>query len=127
MKTINGTKNPLLKILKENDVVMVELCSTERANFKQICRLHNLKYTPTDGEFDFDWLNFDAEILYVNFRIHPTMIHCIGNCLAITEIVPIDLIETYARQNEMWNPEKYQLSDAELEAKLVIANAKQII
>lgn len=117
METINGTKNPLLKTLKENDVVMVELRSKERANFKQICRLYNLKYTPADEKYDFDWLDFDAEVLYVNWRVHPTMVNCIGNCLAIGEIIPTGLIETYVRQNEMWKPEAYPLSDAELESK----------
>ena len=118
METIDGTRNPILKTLKENDGVMVELQSTERAAFKQICRLSNLKYSPADETCDFDWLDFDAEVLYVNYRLHKTMISCIGNCLAITEIIPLPLVKTYVRQNDMWKPTMYPLSDAELQLRI---------
>jgi hypothetical protein len=114
------TKNSLLKTLKENDIVIVELNSKERANYKQICRIYNLKYLPADEKFSFDWLDFDSEILYVNWRVHPTMIDCIGNCLAITEILSKELIGIYVRQYEMWKPEEYPLSDAELETKQML-------
>lgn len=116
MKTENGTKNPILKILKENDIVLVELPSDMRVNYFQICKIYNLKYTPSNDEFDFDWLDFNTEVLYVNWRVHPTLINqCIGNCLAITEVIPVELIETFVVQYRMWKPEEYPLSDAELE------------
>ena len=117
METINGTKNPIIKTLKEGDIVLVEVPSAERAAFKQICKLHNLKYYPADEQFDFDWLDFDAEILYTNYRMHKSMIKCIGNCLAIEEILDPSYVEIYVRQNDMWKPEMYQLSDVELETR----------
>jgi hypothetical protein len=117
METKNGTKNPLLKTLKDGDVVMVEIPSSG-ATFKEIVKLKNLKYQPADEKFDFDWLDFDCDILYVNQRVHKDMLQSsLGNCLAITEIIPTDLIEHTARQNDMWRSDLHLMSDAELEQK----------
>jgi len=113
----NSFNNPILKEIKNGDIVMVEMPSKLRAAYKQICKLTDIKYEPADKETPFDWLNFKSEILYTNYRLHPTMMHCIGNCLAISEIIPAELIDTYVRQNEMWRPEQYPLSDAEFEQK----------
>jgi len=122
METKNGTKNPLLKTLKDGDVVMVEVPSSG-ASFKQIVKLKNLKYQSADNEFDFDWLHFDSDVLYVNQRTHKDIMQCMGNCLAITEIIPTELIEHTARQNDMWRSDLHLMSDAELEQKRNFANA----
>ena len=122
METKNGTKNPLLKILKAEDVVMVEIPSSG-ATFKQIVKLKNLKYQPADNEFDFDWLDFDSDVLYVNQRTHKDILQCLGNCLSITEIIPTELIEHIARQNDMWRSDLHLMSDAELEQKRNFVNS----
>ena len=122
METKNGTKNPLLKSLKDGDVVMVEIPSSG-ATFKQIVKIKNVKYQSADDEFDFDWLDFESDVLYVNRRTHKDILQCMGNCLAITEIIPPELIEHTARQNDMWRSDLHLMSDAELEQKIKFVNA----
>lgn len=107
--------NPILKTLKEGDIVMVELVSKNGKPFKQICQLSNLKYFPADETYDSDWLEFKTEVLYTNFRMSPNAIYCIGNCLAITEVIPKELVQIYVTREGMWNPEQYPLSDEEVE------------
>lgn len=110
--------NPLLKNIKEGDIVLMEIQSSERNSFKEICKLSNLNFQPADKEFNFDWLEFEGEILYTNFRLHKSMLDKpMGNCLSITEIIPIDLVETYVRINDMWRANNFLMSDQELEYK----------
>ncbi len=90
--------------------------------FKQICRIFNLRYIPVDDRYSFDWLHFDSEVLYLNIRLHKSAMTSLGNCMAITEIIPIEIIETIARNNDMWKSDKYQLSDTEFEAKKLSCN-----
>lgn len=116
MITDNGTKNPLIKILKDGDVVLMEIPSISRT-LMQIVRLKNLKYQPANEEFDFDWLEFEGDVLYVNARHHQSMLSPIGNCLSITEIIPTELIENYAKKYDMWRSDLHLLSDAEFEVK----------
>lgn len=108
----------ILKTLKENDVVMIELHSTERANVKEICRIFNLKLIPADEKHSSDWLDFDAEVLYTNIKLHKSMLNeSLGNCQAITEKIEISQIEQVARVNDMWKADMYLMTDAELEHK----------
>ena len=110
--------NPILKYIKNNDIVLFELPSTERTNIKEIVRIYNLNFIPADDGFKFDWLEFEGEILYTNIRLHHSMINKpIGNCLAITEIIPNDFVEQYARANDLWKATDFLLSDNELEQK----------
>jgi hypothetical protein len=115
METKNGTKNPILKTLKDGDVVMIYIPFPSGQSARQIVRLKNIKYLPADDKFDFDWLDFDCDVLYVNQRTHKDVLQCWGNCVSIAEVIPADLIEITARQNDMWLWDLYQLSDAELE------------
>lgn len=110
--------NPILESLQENDIVMIELPSTERSDVKQICRIFNLNFTKSDNEKDIDWLDFDGEILYTNIKLHKTMLdYPLGNCMAITEHINADQLEQIARVNDMWKTDMYLMSDAEFEYK----------
>ena len=118
-------KNNLLETLKENDIVMIEIPSTERSHVKEICRIYNLKFTKADEKSNFDWLDFDGEILYTNIKLHKSMMNePIGNCMSITHKIDKDHVEQMARVNDMWKSDMYLLSDAELEQKRAIATAK---
>lgn len=110
--------NRILETLKENDIVMIEVPSMNRANVKEICRIYNLKFKKADVERKLDWLEFDGEILYTNIKLHKSMLNdpC-GNCLAITHKVDAEQLEQIARVNDMWKADMYLLSDAELEHK----------
>ena len=90
---------------------------------KQIVKLKNLKYEPADDEYDFDWLEFEGDVMYVNMRTHPKNMTPMGNCLSITEIIPAELVEITARQNDMWRSDMYLMSDAEFESKKKIVDA----
>ena len=115
----------ILKTLKENDVVMIELHSSERANVKEICRIFNLKFRPSDEEHPLDWLDFDAEILYTNLKLHKSMLNeSLGNCQAITEKIELSQIEQVVRVNDMWKADMYLMSDAELEHKRNLLNSR---
>ena len=108
--------NPILKTLNENDIVMIEVPSTERSDLKQICRIYNLKFEDKDDEYNFSWLKFDGEVLYTNTKLHKSMLNNpIGNCTAITEKIDLEHLEQIARINDMWKSDMYLLSDKELE------------
>lgn len=110
--------NNILKSLKENDIVMIEIPSSERNDVKEICRIYNLKFIPADSKYNFDWLDFDSEILYTNMKLHKSMLNqSMGNCMAITEKIDLEQVEQIARVNDMWKADKYLLSDAEFEHK----------
>lgn len=109
--------NPILKLLKEGDIVFMEVPSF-LFTVKQIIKLKNLKYEPVDDQFKFDWLNFDPEVLYTNMRWHPSLLgRCAGNCLAIKEIVPTAILEMFAANHNMWKATDNMLSDEELAAE----------
>ena len=110
MKTINGTKNPILKTLKDGDIVMIEV-----SDYKQIVKLKNIQYKPLNKKFDSDWLEFDSEVLFTNTRMHKNNMTALGNCLAITQIIPNEIVENIASQNKMWKADMYLLSDEEVE------------
>lgn len=111
--------NPLSKIVKEGDIVLIEL-EGMRYNSpisRQICRLKNLKYEPADEKYNFDWLYFEVDVLYTSMRTHPSLLNeCVGNCLAIKEIIPEGIADMYAKNHNMWPATEFMLSDEELEA-----------
>lgn len=110
--------NPLLKIINNGDVVMIENIGLTGPTVMEICRLKNTVFTGADTKCSIDWLEFDAEILYTNLRLHPSMLNdSMGNCRAIIEIIPEELIDRIARANDMWPATDHMLSDVELEAK----------
>ena len=110
--------NPILETLKENDIIMIEVPSTEIASVKEICRIYNLKFKKAGSETKLDWLDFDGEILYTNFKLHKSMLNKpSGNCMAITHKIDVEQLEQIARVNDMWKSDMYLLSDAELEHK----------
>jgi len=110
--------NPILKTLKENDLVLIEVPSIESYNLKEIVKISNLKLDDDNG-----WLDFDAEVLYTNTKMHKSMLNeAHGNCMAISETVdPLHLIQ-FARLHDMWKPDKFLMSDAELESKQLQIN-----
>ena len=117
--------NPILETLKENDIVMIEVPSMERANVKEICRIYNLKFKKADEKSKLDWLDFDGEILYTNIKLHKSMLNDpTGNCMAITQKIDLEQIEQIARVNDMWKSDMYLLSDAELEHKRNLVMSK---
>lgn len=117
--------NPILKTLKENDIVMIEIPSMERADIKEICRIFNLKYLPPNEKYNFDWLHFEVEILYTNMKLHKSMLtESVGNCMAITEVIAEEQVQQIARINDMWKATDYLMSDAELEYKRSMALSK---
>lgn len=107
--------NPILKTLKENDIVLLEIAGNGPP-IKQIARIFNLKFQKADDEYDFDWLNFDSEVLYTNMKLHETEKNkTFGNCLAIIEKVEESHLEQYSKSLYMWNVDEYKLSDEEFE------------
>lgn len=112
--------NPLLKTLKENDIVLIEIRQPNpvRPPSIQIARINNLKFIPKDESCSFDWLDFDGEILYTNARLHKSILKKpIGNCYAIKEKLPNNekFLENYANINGLWKAELYMYSDEEVE------------
>jgi len=111
--------NPILKTLKENDIVLFHIPSntfTRSAPIRQIIKLKNLKFQPSDDKYHFDWLNFEGEVLYTTERVHsenPNLIF--GNCLSIIEKLNSFLVEKYVKDFMMFPPSENQLSDEELE------------
>lgn len=110
--------NPILKTLKEGDVVLLALDSMSpgQPTHRQIVRLKNLEYQPKDNEFDFDWLTFEGEVLYTSIRVHPSNRNFIlTNCLGIVEKLNDFLVEKYQKDYNLFRPDEHQLSDEELE------------
>jgi hypothetical protein len=79
--------------------------------------MKNLEFHPIDERYSFDWLDFEVDVLYTTSRMHPTLLNqCIGNCMAIKEIIPESIVEMYAINHNMWKATDYMLSDKELDA-----------
>jgi hypothetical protein len=108
--------NPLIYVVKENDVVFFNITGFSGAA-KQLCRVYDLKLIPADEVCSIDWLEFKVDVLYASQRMHPSVMNnCIGNCLAMQEIVPEPIMEMFAKNHNMWKADEYMMSDAELEA-----------
>lgn len=106
-------ENPIIKELKENDLVLLEIPSSERPTLKQICRIYNFRFL--EGQV---WLYFDGTVLYTNFKLHRSMLkRVMGNCMSITEKIDPEHLEQYSRVNDLWKADLYLLSDAEVEQK----------
>lgn len=117
--------NPLLKTLKDGDIVMFVHHTmgptfrdiTPSKEMRYIARLSKTKFIPADEKCSVDWLEFESEILYSNQRQHPELLtHGVPyNCMAITETVPEGLIERMVEFHKLWKAEEYMYSDVELE------------
>ena len=117
------TTNPILKFLKPGDIVLIEVPSLERASYKQIIKITEYKFLLKDAQYNFDWADFGGTVLYTNFKMHKDMLERpIGNCMAITEKIPNDLLETIARTYDMWKADQYLMTDLELETKQKFLN-----
>lgn len=116
--------NPLTKIVKEGDIVLFQIDGWVDS-IKQICRLKNVKYFPPDEQYSTDWIDFDVDVLYTSMRMHPSMLNdCIGNCFAMKEIVPEEIVEMVAKNNNLWKANQYMMSDEELAAAREMAERK---
>lgn len=117
--------NPILKQLKEGDIVLTENPSHDLATCKQMIKLRNIKYHPIDDKHMFDWLDFEGDILYTNIKLHKSLLNQpIGNCMSITEIICDEQIEQLARLYDMWKADEYMLTDSEFKYKQQMANMK---
>jgi hypothetical protein len=108
--------NPLLKILKNDDVVLMSI----EGNFTtsaQIVKLKNVIYQPEDDECPTtNWLEFNGEVLFTTERVHSSNHNLIfTNCMGIKEILNPFLIEKYTHDYRMFPPSENQLTDAEFE------------
>jgi hypothetical protein len=108
--------NPILKKLKEGDVVLMRLPSGVHniPDIHQIVKLKNLVYESEDEEYYFNWLNFEGDVLYTTHRVHISQINFIfTNCMGISEILNEFLIQKYIRDFYMFKPSENMLSDEE--------------
>lgn len=117
----SNMQNPILKNIKDGDVVLMEMESRYDTPHRNLVRLSNVEYIPAGTEhegstFDFDWLEYDADVLYTNKKMHSSWLDKgVCNCLGITEIVEEELIEKYVQTYNMFDAKKYTVSDEEAE------------
>lgn len=112
--------NPILKILKENDVVLLEIPASMRFNqpaIRQIVKIKNLKYEPEDEEHpNTNWLHFDGEVLQTTTRVPKGGENVLfANCLGIKEILNDFLVEKYKKDFMMFPPSENQYTEEEYE------------
>lgn len=85
-------------------------------SYYQIVKLKNLNYQPPDENYNFEWLEFEGDVLYTNSRTHSSTQNLIlGNCKAIEEKLNDFLIEHYVKMYNLWKPTENQMSDLEFE------------
>ena len=108
--------NPILKTLSVGDIVLVHIPTdvwSRTAPIRQIVKLTKADYEPGA---DFDWMNFEGEVIFTSERVHASEPNLIfGNCLAISEKLNPFLIEKYKKDFMLFPPTENQLSDEELE------------
>lgn len=103
--------NPILPILKENDIVLFS-----SNNNYQIARLTNLEYIAPNETSKYNWLNYNYELLYTSVRLPYNNTNIIlTNCLGICEILNDFLIQKYVKEYNMFLPTENVLSKEELE------------
>lgn len=103
--------NPILKTLKENDIVFMQV-----GTILQICRIYDLEYDPKESKHIKDWLEFKGEVLYTNHKLHESMLHTpSGNCMSIIEVISPSHLQQYARSKDLWLAKEYLMSDDELQ------------
>ena len=110
--------NPILRVLKENDVVLLELPVSIRFNqpaIRQVVKVSNLKYEPEDEKHpNTNWLYFDGEVLLTTERVpkgKENALFC--NCLGVKEILNNFLIEKYKKDFMMFPPSENQYTEEE--------------
>lgn len=112
--------NPILKVLKDNDVVLLEIPASHFFNqtaIRQVVRLNNLKYEPEDEKHpNINWLHFDAEVLLTTVRVPKGKENTIfASCMGIKEVLNDFLIEKYKKDFMMFHPSENQLTDEEFQ------------
>jgi hypothetical protein len=112
--------NPVLKTIKDGDLVLfhspaVVSMAGLSPEVYQIARLTNVKYLPPDQRYSFDWLDYDAELLYSTIQLPEDNMKTSLNCLAISQVIPNDLLENTVHSFRLFDPRKYPLSKAEQE------------
>lgn len=115
--------NPILKVLKEGDVVLVEIPDssiTGTGGIRQIIRLKELEYEPEDSEYpNQNWLDFKGDVIYTTVRVEKESENFIfSNCMGIKEILNPFLIEKYKIDYRMFSPKENQLTKEEYEYEL---------
>jgi len=111
--------NPILKTLKENDIVLISVPSWNRTDLKQIVKLNQIEFQPSTEEFNFDWIDFDGEVLYTNVRMNLENQNFIfGNCLAICEKVNPDFMEQTAKIHDLWKAGENVMSEEEYQYEI---------
>jgi hypothetical protein len=108
--------NPLLKDLKLNDMVLIEVPMGNQPPAKQIVKLTKVDFKPSNDEHDLDWLDFDCEVIYTNQKTHPSNLTLsYGNCYTITQLVDEKHLKLLAKAQGLWKPLDFPMTDAELE------------
>lgn len=112
--------NPLLKTLKNGDVVLFEIPYASDKPDYIIAEISNLKFYPSDEEYDYDWLDFDSKALYSTYRMHLEHLKVPVNCMCITEVFPKDKpnrLRRAIKEYDLMDVNDDPLSDEELDAK----------
>lgn len=107
---------PLLKVLKDGDIVLMELPQNYSAPIRQIVRLKNLEYESEDEEHpNMNWLNFEGEVLFTTVRVTKESENLIfTNCMGIRELLNPFLVEKYKSDYNMFFPKENQMSEEEM-------------
>lgn len=110
--------NPILKTLKEEDIVLLELPGSTIFNepaIRQVIKIKNLKYEPEDEEYpNTNWLHFDAEVLLTTVRVPKDKENALfTNCMGIKEVLNVFLVEKYKKDYMMFHPSENQLTEEE--------------
>ena len=109
--------NPLLKVLKENDIVLFAPTSMHPLqalpNVIVISRISNLKFSPADNRRKIDWLECKQEVLYCNYRLRPSQLIGIYNMTGATEVILPELLEHTAKIYNLLDTKKYILTEEE--------------
>jgi len=110
--------NPILRVVKENDVVLLEIPATIRFNqpaIRQIVKIRNLKYEPEDEKHpNTNWLHFDGEVLLTTERVPKGKENVLfANGFGIKEVLNEFLIEKYKKDFMMFHPSENQYTEEE--------------
>ncbi len=113
------TKNPLLKEIKDNDIVLFRYPFTQ-GEVRIMVRLYDVEYQPANEKYDFDWLESKGEPLYTNQRLSPESITAwkegkMTNPICAAEIIKPDFVEQYSVALNMWKADENMLTEAEVE------------
>lgn len=112
--------NPVLKTVKEGDLVLFHSPGMVSMHgfvpdLYQIARLTNIKLLEADDKYNFEWLEYDADLLYSSVQLPEDSMEPSLNCMAISQIVPSELLDNLVHSFRLFDPRKYPLSKEEVE------------